>query len=114
MIETLARARPLHMVAARAEAPDEQVVTQVLDRAEVVLPLGGLVDLARERARLDKQIAEAEGHEARIEAKLANPGFTGKAPAAVVARERERLAELQQRLDGLRERRADLGEPPSA
>ncbi|MDE2639575.1 MAG: valine--tRNA ligase [Chloroflexota bacterium] len=114
VIETLARARPLHMVATRAEAPDEQVVTQVLDRAEVVLPLGGLVDLARERARLDKQIAEAEGHEARIEAKLANPGFTGKAPAPVVARERERLAELQQRLDGLQERRADLGEPPSA
>ena len=109
VIEALARARPLHVVATRAEAPDAQVVTQVLDHAQVVLPLGGLVDLGQERARLDKQIAEAAQHGARIQGKLSNQGFTSKAPAAVVARERERLRELEQRLDGLRERRADLG-----
>ncbi|NIR58380.1 MAG: hypothetical protein GWO02_02100, partial [Gammaproteobacteria bacterium] len=40
VIEALARARPLHIVAARDEAPSDQVITQVLDRAEVVLPLG--------------------------------------------------------------------------
>ena len=109
VIEALARARPLHVVNTRAEAPDAQVVTQVLDHAEVVLPLGGLVDLGQERARLDKQIAEATQHGARLQGKLSNQGFTSKAPAAVVARERERLRELEQRLDGLRERRADLG-----
>ena len=109
VIEALARARPLHVVATRAEAPDAQVVTQVLDHAQVVLPLGGLVDLGQERARLDKQIAEAAQHGARLQGKLSNQGFTSKAPAAVVARERERLRELEQRLDGLRGRRHDLG-----
>jgi len=80
-----------------------------LDRAEVILPLGGLVDLDQERARLAKQIAEAEQHRDRLEAKLANEGFTAKAPAEVVARERERLTEIAERLSGIRERLADLG-----
>ena len=108
VIEVLARARPLHIVASRAEAPADQVVTQVLDRAEVVLPLGGLVDLDEERARLTKQIEEAEQYRDRLQGKLANEGFTAKAPAAVVAAERERLAEVTQRLGGIRERLADL------
>ena len=109
VIEVLARIRPLHVVGARTDAPDDQVVTQVLGRAEVVLPLGGLVDLDQERARLGKQIAEAERHQTRLQGKLANAGFTAKAPAEVVERERERLHELSQRLNGLRARLNDLG-----
>ena len=108
LIEVLARARPLHVVSTRAEAPDDQVISQVLDRVEVVLPLGGLVDLDQERARLAKQIAEAEQQRSRLEGKLANEGFTSKAPEAVVERERERLVEVEQRLQGLRDRLADL------
>ena len=109
VVEVLARARPLHIVATRAEAPATQVVTQVLDWAEVVLPLGGLVDLAQERARLGKQIGEAETQRARLQAKLATPGFAAKAPTAVVERERTRLQEVRQRLVGLHDRLGELG-----
>ena len=109
VVEVLARARPLHIVATRAEAPARQVVTQVLDWAEVVLPLGGLVDLAQERARLGKQIGEAETQRERLQAKLATPGFAAKAPAAVVERERTRLQEVRQRLAGLHDRLGELG-----
>jgi valyl-tRNA synthetase len=58
----------------------------------VQLDLAGTVDLAAERARLDKDIAAARKDAASMAAKLANPAFTGKAPADVVAKSRDRLA----------------------
>ena len=109
MLEILARARPLHLVKDRANAPSDQVVTQVLDLAEVVLPLGGLVDLGRERQRLAKKIAETETHLQRVEGKLANAGFRSKAPMEVVVQEERRRDEIRGRLDGLRTRFAELG-----
>jgi len=108
VIEALARARPLHVVGSREEAPSDQVVAQVLSVAEVVLPLGGLVDLEAERARLEKEIRESEGHLRRVEVKLSNTGFRSKAPAAVVEREEERRTEIGERLAGLRSRLAEL------
>ncbi|HWO94433.1 MAG TPA: valine--tRNA ligase, partial [Dehalococcoidia bacterium] len=53
-IEALARARPLHFVAQASEAPRDNIVTGVLNDAEVVLPLAGLFDQDAERARLAK------------------------------------------------------------
>ena len=110
VIELLARVRPLHIVASRAEAPGDQVITRILTRTEIVCPLGGLVDLAAERARLAREIEESESHLRRIEGKLANQSFRSKAPAAVVTREEERYASIVGRLDGLRARLAELDE----
>jgi valyl-tRNA synthetase len=61
-----------------------------------------------ERARLSKQLAEAETQTERIETKLANVAFREKAPAAVVAKEEERLAAARARLEGLGQRLAEL------
>jgi len=74
------------------EAPP--AAAQVVGQLELLVPLAGVVDVAAERARLARE-AEKLGRESeRLAAKLANPGFTAKAPAEVVARERARLAEL--------------------
>ncbi len=108
VVEVLARARPLHVVSDRSAAPHEQVVARVLSRGEVVLPLGGLVDLAAERTRLEKEIAESEDRIRRIEGKLASDGFRTKAPAEVIAREQARHEEVQGRLRGLQSRLAEL------
>jgi valyl-tRNA synthetase len=108
-IEALARARPLRLVADVAEAPREQVATAVLRDAHVVVPLAGLFDVAAERARLSKQLAEAEAEVARLEAKLANEQFRARAPIEVVAREEEKLAEARARAQSLRERIGELG-----
>jgi valyl-tRNA synthetase len=81
----------------------------VLDEITVVLPLEGLIDIATERARLqkerDKLIAEAK----KINQKLGNADFVSRAPEEVVAENRERLdaaqseiARLQAALDRLR------------
>jgi valyl-tRNA synthetase len=108
-IETLARVRPLHVVADVAQAPREQVATAVLEGVTAVVPLAGLFDLDAERVRLQKQIDDASAEAGRIEAKLANEQFRAKAPPQVVATEQERLAAARARLEGLRASLAELG-----
>ncbi len=108
-IEALARARPLRIVTALSEAPREQVAMAVLRDAHVVVPLAGLFDVEAERARLSKQLADAEGEVARLEAKLANEQFRARAPREVVAKEEAKLADARARAASLRERLAELG-----
>jgi valyl-tRNA synthetase len=89
-------------------APD-RAVTLAMGSVTVYLPLAGLVDFAAERARLGKEMENIDRQVQRIEGLLGNPGFTEKAPAAVIERERAKLVELLQtrqqlqgRLDELR------------
>ncbi len=77
-------------------------------RAELYLPLEGLLDLDEERARLDRELAALDVERTRAEAKLANPAFVEKAPANVVAKARERLAEVDQALAKVRAQRVEL------
>ncbi|MEI7926125.1 MAG: valine--tRNA ligase, partial [Chloroflexota bacterium] len=84
-LEQLSRARPLHIVATADQAPSEGVVTSVLAVGQVALPMAGLFDLDAERARLAKQVTEAEGEVERQAAKLSNEQFRSRAPADVVA-----------------------------
>ena len=76
---------------------------------ECYLPLAGMVDLDAERARLAKEIAEAQGRGRARRGRLANPAYVDKAPAAVVEKDRARLAELNDRLARLEERLRGLG-----
>ncbi|MCW5751486.1 MAG: valine--tRNA ligase [Alphaproteobacteria bacterium] len=69
-------------------------VQVVLDEATLGLPLAGVVDLGKEKARLDKELVKIEGEIRKIEAKLGNPGFVAKAPEEVVEENRERLSEF--------------------
>ncbi|HBX68234.1 MAG TPA: valine--tRNA ligase, partial [Chloroflexi bacterium] len=73
-----------------AEKPEDSIVL-VVGAVEIYLPLAGMVDLAEERTRLEKELAETESQIARLE-KLLNSPFAEKAPANVVQGERERLA----------------------
>jgi valyl-tRNA synthetase len=84
-------------------------------RAAPVALAGGLrialhvaVDVAAESARLDKEIARLQGEIAKADAKLGNPSFVERAPAAVVEQERARLAGFRQDLDRLRDQRTRL------
>lgn len=62
---------------------------------EVHVPMAGLIDKTAELARLDKQRQQQLNIISGIEKKLSNEGFVAKAPAAVVEKERERLAEAK-------------------
>jgi valyl-tRNA synthetase len=107
-IVALSRAKPLHIVATAGEAPSEGVVTAVLRDAQVVLPMAGLFDVEAERTRLQRQLEASEAEVERLEARLADGQFVAKAPEAVVAREREKLAAARSRSDGLRRRLQEL------
>ena len=67
---------------------------QLLVRGEVAaLPLEGVIDVAAERARLDKEIAKVDADIKRIDAKLGNADFVARAPEEVVEGEREKREE---------------------
>jgi valyl-tRNA synthetase len=65
----------------------------VVDGASFALPLGEVIDLAKERGRLASGIKTAEQEIARIDGKLGNANFVARAPAEVVEEQRERRAE---------------------
>ncbi len=73
----------------------------VVEGATFILALGDVVDLAREKARLAREIGRIDGDLARFAAKLANPGFLAKAPPEVVEEQREREADLRRDRDRL-------------
>jgi valyl-tRNA synthetase len=74
----------------------------VIEEAVVALPLGDVIDFAKERARLEKELKKAQEEIARFDAKLGNAQFVAKAPEEVLAEQREKRAEaaaLAVRLD---------------
>jgi valyl-tRNA synthetase len=85
----------------KVEASEEQI-TLVIPPVEISLPLAGLVDIEAERARLEKELKDAESQIARLEKLLTSP-FAQKAPAEVVVKERERLANYQETAQRIRE-----------
>ncbi len=79
--------------------PEESAVL-VVGPVEIYLPLSGMVDLDAERARLSKELAEAQSQINRLE-KLLGSDFANKAPAPVVAKEREKLAAYKETAEKL-------------
>jgi valyl-tRNA synthetase len=99
LVGALARAEV--SVDAEATRPHTSALT-VLGAAELYVDLAGVVDLAAEHARLDKEIRKVTESIAFIEGKLARADFAERAPAAIVEKERQRLREqqeLQQKLE---------------
>ena len=109
-IELLARAEPLRVYGDGEQAPAaDQARVAVLGETRVIVPMAGFVDLDAERERLGKERADLAKLIANLEQRLANENFTSKAPAAVVEKERGRLAEYETRVAGLDERLRELG-----
>jgi len=87
-------------------------VTIALGDCAINLPLKGVIDIASERSRLEKAVGKAAREISGLERKLGNQGFLAKAPAEVVAEQRERLDTARSevaRLNAARERLAGLG-----
>ena len=89
-------------MAAGVAPADESALVVVVPGAEARLSVG-VEDRERDRARLEKELAETEKLLATTRAKLANEAFVSKAPAQVVDGVRARETELQELADRLRQ-----------
>ena len=85
---------PFSSAKADADAAQAGQVSIVTHAAQLSIPLGELVDLAKEKARIEKELKKQSAELDKLNAKLNNPGFVNKAPAQVVEAERERSAQL--------------------
>jgi len=81
----------------------------VLGEATVALPLGDVIDFAKERARLEKELKKAQDEIARFDAKLGNEQFVARAPEDVLAEQREKRAEAAALAERLKEAVKRLG-----
>ena len=108
-LAALARLDGQDLTIAADVTPPAQVVTLALGPITCYLPLAGMVDLAAERSRLEKEEAELSQQIERLTGLLNSP-FAQKAPAAVVQKERDKLAGLEAGQREIRERLSDLGE----
>ncbi|MFL5341632.1 MAG: class I tRNA ligase family protein, partial [Gemmataceae bacterium] len=89
-------------------AKPPQAASRVLAGFDLFVSLAGLIDPAKEKGRLEKQLAEKRKLLQSKQGKLANEGFVARAPAEVVEQERAAVAELQQQIAALEENLRDL------
>ncbi len=106
-LTVLASAEPVTHMAAGAEKP-ENAMAGVVNGVEIFLPLKDLIDVEKETARLKGEMAKLEKEISRLDKKLSNQGFLAKAPADVVAGEKEKLAGYQEKMDAVKARLEDL------
>ena len=103
-IQSLAKAKPLEFKDNRlSDALGEKFAVAVLKEADVVVPMASMIDLAVEREKIQKEIAQIDADVIRLEARLKDEAFLSKAPTAVVAKEKERLVERKERVARLRQ-----------
>ena len=97
------------VVSKAAPEGHETMVEAVTGEAKLYMPMEQLVDLAQERARVEKELAKAQKDLGMIQNKLANPKFVERAPENVVAGEREKEAKLTKLISQLSESLSRLG-----
>ena len=105
-LKSLAKLESITVLAAGDAAPVS--VTKLIGATELLIPMAGLIDKEAELARLEKEVAKLSQECGRIEGKLGNEGFVAKAPEAVLAKEREKLADYQVQLTKLKEQQETI------
>ncbi|MBB1438669.1 valine--tRNA ligase [Shewanella sp. SG41-4] len=103
---SLAKLETMTILAEGETAPMSS--TQLVGNMELLIPMAGLIDVGAEIARIDKQLEKLAQEIARIEGKLSNQGFVAKAPAAVIDKERAKMADLTRDIEKLNEQKIEL------
>ncbi len=91
----VARLKEVEVAADKLPAMPKGAIQLVVDEATIVIPLAGVIDIEGERKRLAKEIQKLEAEIGKIDRKLGNADFLGKAPPEVVEDQRERRAEAE-------------------
>lgn len=94
-------------IGANLEAP-AQAMSAVVSGAEIFMPLAGLINIEEEIARLEKELDKWAKEVKLVSGKLSNERFVSKAPEALVATEREKLADYEAKYATVEKRIAEL------
>jgi valyl-tRNA synthetase len=107
-LEALAKVRSLGFLE-RAPKDEGTVALPVAPGVDLYLPLAGVIDFDKERARITQELAAIEKDTGRLTAKLSNEGFLAKAAPEIIEKDRTLLAELKDKQAKLEARRTALG-----
>ncbi len=102
-LTALAAAEPVTIQPAGSDKP-ENAMAGVVNGVEIYLPLKDLIDVEKETARLNKEQEKLVKEIKRLEGKLGNAGFLAKAPADVVAGEKEKLSGYEEKMKAVVDR----------
>ncbi|NMP30257.1 valine--tRNA ligase [Thalassotalea sp. M1531] len=105
-LSALAKLESITLLADDEEGPAS--ATAVIGDLSVLIPMAGLIDKDAEIARLTKAIEKLEKDVQKVKGKLGNENFVGKAPAAVIEKEKAKLAEAESALAKLVEQKAQI------
>jgi len=94
--ELIRRLARIESVAIAGDRPPKGAVQIVIEEATYFLPLGGVIDVDQEKARLEREMRKLDGEIGKLEKKLANEKFISRAPAELVEENRSRLADFAQ------------------
>jgi valyl-tRNA synthetase len=100
-IQNLARVDTIKQI--KGDVSLKSTAMAVVEGVEIDSPLEGLIDLEAEKKRLEKEIQRLSGQIAALEKKLSNEDFLKKAPAHVVAAEKEKLKSFTEKLKKLKQ-----------
>jgi valyl-tRNA synthetase len=105
-LSSLAKLESFKVLSEDEEAPAS--ATAFIGNLEILIPMAGLIDVDAELARIAKQLEKAEKGLEQVERKLANEKFVNNAPEAVLAKEKEKLAEFSDAKAKLLEQKAKI------
>lgn len=103
---TLARLESIKVLTEQDQIPESAVA--LVGDMNILIPMAGLIDKDAELARLDKEINRLKNELQRLNGKLSNENFVARAPAEVVAKEREKLQDIQNALTNLEQQYAKI------
>jgi valyl-tRNA synthetase len=86
----------------------EGVFTFVANNAEYYIPVGGMIDVEAEKAKIEEELKYTKGFMVSVNKKLSNQRFVAGAPEQVVAIERKKLADAEAKVKILEQQLADL------
>ena len=98
-IMTLAKLETIDVLINESDVPESAM--SLVGEMNILIPMAGLIDKEAELARLDKDISKLKTEFERLNGKLSNESFVGRAPEAVVAKERAKLDDIQTALTNL-------------
>ena len=106
LLQALAKTESITLLTENETAPES--ATALVGEMRILIPLAGLIDPVAENKRLDRETANLTKEKGKLEGKLGNESFVAKAPADVVGKEKQKLADVLVTLEQLAQQKERL------